>query len=162
MSIFSSKGKSGNRSVNFSAVDGLPGYQQGDAVNATIDKKSGMLIIRARVFQRPEVRLPLDRITYAESKTETEIREHDKSVIGRAAVGSLLLGPLGAIVGGMSGIGSKKSKSVRQFLIIAYMSTDGEEKAIALEIVGASIGWHEFLKEINPKFATAPESSVLL
>ena len=161
MSIFSTKDKSGNRSVNFSAVDGLPGYQQGDAVNATIDKKAGMLIIRARVFQRPEVRLPLDRITYAESKTETEIRERDKSVIGRAAVGSLL-GPLGAIVGGMSGIGTKKTKSVRQFLIIAYMSTDGEEKAIALEIVGASIGWHEFLKEINPKFATAPESSVLL
>ncbi len=36
------------------------------------------------------------------------IFEADKSVIKRAAVGSILLGPLGAIIGGMSGIGSKK------------------------------------------------------
>lgn len=144
------------------AVDGLPGYQQGDAINATINKASGILTIRARAFKRPEIQLPLDRITYAESKTETELQERDKSVIGRAAVGALFLGPLGAMIGGMSGIGSKQKKSVKQFLIIAYSSTSGEEKAIALEIVGASIGWEKFLKEINPKTAIQSDNSIVL
>lgn len=150
MPIFGSKDKSGNRSVNFMAVDGLPGYHQGDAVNATIDTVSRELVIKARAFKRPEIKLPLARITYAQSKTETEIQERDKSVIERAAVGALLLGPLGAMVGGMSGIGSKKKSSSKNFLIIAYSAQDGNEKAIALEIVGASIGWRDFLKEINP------------
>lgn len=36
-----------------------------------------------------------------------ELTNENKSVVGRAVVGGLLLGPLGAIVGGMSGIGSK-------------------------------------------------------
>ena len=44
----------------------------------------------------------------------------DKSVIGRAAVGAILLGPLGAIIGGMSGIGSKVKKVGKFFLVINY------------------------------------------
>ena len=36
-----------------------------------------------------------------------QLSSEDKSVIGRAVVGGLLLGPLGAVVGGISGIGSK-------------------------------------------------------
>ena len=144
------------------AVDGLPGYQQGDAINASINKASGILTIRARAFKRPEIQLSLDRITYAESKTETELQERDKSVIGRAAVGALFLGPLGAMIGGMSGIGTKKQKNVKQFLIIAYYSADGEERAIALEIVGASIGWEKFLKEINPKTEMQSDGSIVL
>ena len=36
-----------------------------------------------------------------------ELSTENKSVVGRAVVGGLLLGPLGAIVGGMSGIGTK-------------------------------------------------------
>ena len=45
---------------------------------------------------------------------EYETIEKDKSVIGRAVVGGLLLGPVGAIVGGMSGIGAKKETKVIQ------------------------------------------------
>ena len=45
---------------------------------------------------------------------EYETIEKDKSVIGRAIVGGLLLGPVGAIVGGMSGIGTKKETKVIQ------------------------------------------------
>lgn len=40
----------------------------------------------------------------------SQIFETDKSVIKRAAVGTILLGPLGGIIGGMSGIGRKKIK----------------------------------------------------
>jgi Domain of unknown function (DUF4352) len=51
--------------------------------------------------------------------SQSDLLRQDKSVIGRAVVGSLLMGPLGTIVGGMSGIGTK-SAAVNSFLVINY------------------------------------------
>ena len=48
---------------------------------------------------------------------EEKITQENKSVIGRAVVGGLLLGPLAAVVGGMSGIG-KKTKKLGSFLLV--------------------------------------------
>lgn len=39
-----------------------------------------------------------------------QITEKDKSVIGRAIVGGIAFGVVGAVVGGMSGLGTKKGK----------------------------------------------------
>lgn len=149
MPIFGSKDKENNRSVNFSCVDGLPGYASGDAVNATINLDQSILFLRARVFKRPEIKLYLDKITSVSVATETEIREKSKNVIGRAAIGTLLLGPLGAVVGGMSGVGSKKKKEIKSFLFITYLSSDISEKTIVLEIVGASLGWNKFVADLK-------------
>jgi hypothetical protein len=49
-----------------------------------------------------------------------ELAKIDKSVIGRAVVGGMILGPLGAIVGGMSGIGSKERFINKQYFVINY------------------------------------------
>jgi len=43
-----------------------------------------------------------------------------KSVVGRAIVGGLLTGGVGAIVGGMSGIGSKTQTKVEHYLLLQY------------------------------------------
>ncbi|MDD2286957.1 MAG: zinc ribbon domain-containing protein [Paludibacter sp.] len=55
--------------------------------------------------------------------TQEELVKTDKSVIGRAVVGGLILGPLGAIVGGMSGIGSKEKFINKQYFIINFWDT---------------------------------------
>ncbi len=52
--------------------------------------------------------------------SKTELIKESKSVIGRSIAGGLLLGPLGAIVGGMSGIGHKENQGSKHFLIINY------------------------------------------
>lgn len=56
--------------------------------------------------------LPLSEISEFDLKhkiiIEDKTTEKDKSIVGRAVVGGLLLGPVGAIVGGMTGIGTKK------------------------------------------------------
>jgi DNA-directed RNA polymerase subunit RPC12/RpoP len=52
--------------------------------------------------------------------TQEELAQIDKSVIGRAVVGGLILGPLGAIVGGMSGIGNKEKFINKHYFIINY------------------------------------------
>ena len=153
MPIFASKTKSGARSVNFTYAAGLPSYQPGDAVNATIDTAQGSLVIKARVFKRPEISLALDRITEVTRITEDEIIEKNKSVLGRAAIGALF-GPTAAIIGGLSGVGTTKKTKSRDFVIIKYTAT-AEDAPIVLEIVGASIGWDKFVKELRP--AQAPQ-----
>lgn len=52
--------------------------------------------------------------------TEEQIMSESKSVIGRAIVGGLILGPLGAVIGGMSGVGSKQKLKGKYYLIINY------------------------------------------
>lgn len=44
--------------------------------------------------------------------TEKEDIQQDKSVIKRAVVGGLLAGPVGAVVGGMSGLGTKHTTEI--------------------------------------------------
>lgn len=62
-------------------------------------------------------RIHFDQIIDMKCVPLENFEEQNKSVIGRAIVGGLLLGPLGAIVGGMSGIG-KKVKQLGKFVLI--------------------------------------------
>lgn len=57
--------------------------------------------------------------------------QKNKSVIGRAIVGGLILGPVGAIVGGMTGIGKKQvsTNMPENLLSISFLQQD-EEKII--------------------------------
>jgi len=89
-------------------------------------------------------------------KSQEEIIRTNKSVIGRAVVGGLILGPLGAIVGGMSGIGSKEKFINKTFLIINYWDTETKSAQTILisstekkEMVDAFIKRHEKEKERN-------------
>ena len=44
----------------------------------------------------------------------------NKSVIGRAVVGDLIMGPLGAVIGGMSALGAKQGVVVTQYVVINF------------------------------------------
>lgn len=62
-------------------------------------------------------------------RQEKIVEEKSKSVVGRAVLGGVLLGPLGAVVGGMSGIGSKKIDltPVANIVSISYENNGIEE-----------------------------------
>ena len=51
--------------------------------------------------------------------SSAEIVQSNK-VIGRAVAGALIMGPIGAIVGGMSGIGAKEKVKVTKYMVINY------------------------------------------
>ena len=151
--IFGKKNKSGNRSVNLSFIDGIESYSKGIAVELSMDDKEQCLAMKARVFKdKPIIKLKYEQIIAANVVTEKEIIESDKSVVGRAVVGGVLLGPLGAIVGGMSGIGNKTKSNTHYFMVINYKSNTGETKILSFEIVGSSLHWSEFIKELKNKF----------
>lgn len=83
--------------------------------------------------EKKKFELDLDRITAAEALRKTDLLQKDKSVIARGVIGGVLIGPLGAIIGGMSGIGKKNKKG--DYLVLNYKSVDdGEVKVIIFDM----------------------------
>jgi hypothetical protein len=75
--------------------------------------------------------IKLNKIRAAVVKSERELIEKGKSVVGRALIGTVLVPGLGTIVGGMSGIGTKKKKgALNHFLILNYTDSQGELAAV--------------------------------
>lgn len=82
-------------------------------INSTNYIKEGEVNVAARTnglsfhFELKSFMISYDQIVEIKSFSHTQLKG-EKSVIDRAAAGWLLLGPAGAVVGGLSGLGSKK------------------------------------------------------
>ena len=85
----------------------------GKPANLICDKKKQVLICKQPFKKDPEFTIDIADVESAEVITEQELK--DKSVIGRAIVGGLLFGGVGAIVGGLSG--TDKTKLVKYLSI---------------------------------------------
>ncbi len=149
MGLFSKKNKA--LSANFSFVDGVEGFTKGLLVNITADDSNGKLVIKGKFSNTPEVNLKYEQITGITCTTEKEIIEKSKSVVGRAAIGGVLLGPLGAIVGGMSGVGNKQQKKTSYYMIINYKSRDGETKVLSFEVTETIGSWDKLISHVRNK-----------
>lgn len=95
-----------------------------------------------------------DQIISIKQTSRQELISKDKTVIGRAVVGGLILGPLGAIVGGMSGIGTKEQIKNRHYLVLNYWeiaSQSAQTLLIAGEknLITAFIKRHQQEQTIN-------------
>lgn len=111
-------------------IDGLPVSSKAN-INITCD---GTQIIIEEVklkFTKNEVlntfRINLENVLDLIVADKKEIINKNKSVIGRGVAGGLIFGPVGAMLGGMSGIGNKQEiKKLGTFLVISYKNRDGE------------------------------------
>ncbi len=136
MGVFNCIDKEGNRYSNFLMVDGIKSINSGMPVRLTL-QNDGKLKIEQRLFKNKSVYLAYNQITNAGRITEKEIIEKSKSVVGRAAAGGLLLGPLGAIVGGMSGTGTKTKTKYETYFVINYKSgSTGEPEVLSFKYAG--------------------------
>lgn len=64
-----------------------------------------------------------------------EIVEKNRSVIGRAVAGGLLFGGLGAVVGAVSGTGTKGTKQIDRYFVISYTAKDGSDQFLEFKDV---------------------------
>ncbi|WP_042170675.1 hypothetical protein [Paenibacillus gorillae] len=78
-------------------------------------------------------KIPLANFLGSTITTEKDLTEVNKSVIGRGIVGGLLFGPAGLVLGGMSGIGTKKG-STHQVYIVSFVSSNGEVRNITFKM----------------------------
>jgi hypothetical protein len=69
------------------------------------------------------VAIEKDKVLFWSVEPQTDIlNKKSKSIIGRALLGGLLLGPIGAVVGGMTGVGDKvvKFSEVDNIISVSY------------------------------------------
>lgn len=106
---------------------------EGKAANLISDKKKGTVTCKQPFKKEPDFVLDVDDIESIDILTEEEAK--NKSVIGRAIVGGVLFGGVGAVVGGLSGVGQKKK--IREILSIDTM--DGKTYLLPVH-TGAAAG----------------------
>ena len=80
-----------------------------------------------------KINLDYSKITDVVYSAEVEEIQKSKSSIGRAVAGGMLFGGVGAVVGAISGTGTKTKKERHFYFIIAYTSAQGEEKFLQFE-----------------------------
>ena len=139
-------------SINLIHIDGVSGYGKGTAISINLDDSNKCLTINARVYEKPLVHLSYEQIVDIDAIDEEKIIEKSKSTVGRALAGGILLGPLGAIIGGMSGIGTNKTSSTTYYMIINYKSQDGEIKVLSFKINGGP--WSKFIWSVRHRIKT--------
>ena len=84
-------------------------------------------------FGKQEAKFNYSQIKDVFYGIETDIINIEKSSIGRALAGGLLFGGVGAVVGAISGSGTKQKKERHFYFIISYLSSNNEEKVIQFE-----------------------------
>lgn len=134
----------------FKLIDGIEGWGQATSV-IKIELFETEMIFYSTVFgnSSKSIKLKYEQVTCANVYSEKEIIEKSKNVIGRAAVGAALFGPVGAIVGGLSGTGTKSSNKTNYYYTIHYNSSNGEPKMITLSTDCASCDMYEFDKVLK-------------
>lgn len=73
------------------------------------------------------------QVTNVVYNCEVETKTVKKSPIGRAIVGGILTGGVGAVVGAVSGIGTKEKVKKRYYFTICYTSSMGTSESIKFE-----------------------------
>lgn len=102
-------------------------------------------------------RIPLENIVLFETMTERELRS--KSALGRGIVGGVLMGETGAVLGGLSGTGTKEVLTMALTIVYASASAPGAPKALLFDATNGT--WQmqnmkaikkiqRVLKEITP------------
>lgn len=114
----------------FKILDSLGKNSSGDMVDIAL--YNDHLIIKGGI-NKQEITLNYNQITDVFYGYKTEMVEQNKSVIGRAVAGGLLFGGVGAVVGAVSGTGSKEKAERGLYFIISYKSSNGEDAFLRFE-----------------------------
>lgn len=122
-------------------IEGIPGLSK-DAI-------AEIFLYEDKIMINKDKFISIDRIIAVDFFSEKEVNEKGKSVIGRAAVGGLLLGPLGAIIGGVSGTGKKEKSKTHYFISIEFNGVDGTQHVAIFLLTDFAWGYNGFLKEID-------------
>lgn len=135
-------------------LHGLPGLSGKEFVKLFFTNDKIITKVNITKVNKKTYELSYDKITAIAYANKSDILTKDRSVIGRGIAGGILLGPVAAVIGGMSAVGKKKHIK-GEFLIINYISSDNEEpKTIIFDLHKGSIAKkaEKFILDKRPKF----------
>lgn len=107
---------------------------------------NGLMITRS-LFS-PALSIHRSQIISLEHTSQEEVHRVGKSVVGRAIIGGVLTGGIGAIVGGLSGIGSKEKKTDVHYLVVNFWDVKARIPQTAL-ISGNKVQIKAFVERYN-------------
>ena len=111
---------------HYTSLQLTSGLPLAEHTNCTLFLTPDDLIIEA---MEQQYTIPVDRILAAQTKGDTEIMREVTSSGGKALVGGLFFGPVGAIIGARSK--TKRIIQVTCYLIINYINKDNETAVLA-------------------------------
>lgn len=142
------KNNTKNRKAVVTYIQGLPDVEKGASFNATYDDENFILeesigIIKiGRIFK-----IPVSRLICIEMVDETTIEQKKKSVVARGIAGSILLGPAGMVLGGISGVGTQDKKVKTTVITISYYGDNEQDiKTILLTEKGGMFSMFGLVK----------------
>lgn len=95
------------------------------------------------------------RIADVDIISKKNIVEKQKSVIGRGVAGAIVFGPVGGLIGAMSGIGSKTSTAVSAVLCIVFENQGGDgynSFSFAIDTAQEAAAAQGFISEFRQRF----------
>lgn len=94
--------------------------------------------------------IPIKRLIGIGYYTGAEYATRKKSVVGRAAIGGMMFGGAGAVVGGMSGSGeSKVLKGYKTVIAISYYSRNRDISEISISSMLDTQEYYKFTNIVN-------------
>lgn len=118
-------------SENFVLLEAVGQLRTGSVIDVAL--YDDHLTLTEMFTKKPPISLKYSQITDVYYGVQTEIVKKDKSPIGRAVAGGLLFGGVGAVVGAVSGTGTKEKKVNKFLFIISYTSSSGEAQFLQFE-----------------------------
>ena len=115
-------------------------------------------------LQKKKLTLNYDQITDVFYGMETELKSKPKSVIGRAAVGGVLFGGVGAVIGAVSGSSQKQIKERHFYFIVSFKGSDGQDGYLQFEDTRLYKGLKlsQKLKELSGVQNSSPDENIQL
>lgn len=109
-------------------MHGFPGLNGGEFAKLFFADKNLTVRVNKKTYE-----LDYQKITAVAYGNKNDLLKKDRSVIGRGIAGGILLGPVAAIIGGMSAMG--KQKHIKgEFLILNYMDQKDEERTLIFDL----------------------------
>lgn len=106
--------------LKFRHINGIPNLPEGTIVTISSDDELINIDDKYFILQK--------NVQYKNITDSKMLTEKQKSVIQRSLVGIVVAGPLGAIIGGISGVGTKQTTELVHFLNIGYRDKVGIDR----------------------------------
>jgi len=128
-------------------------------------RPNGLLVeISMALFKKEYIAIPSEEFKFWTIESDSELFQNkDKSVVGRALLGGLLLGPIGAIVGGISGVGDKKVASkFNKAILSIFCESDNKENVLlfSVEPKNKDIVFNWLMKSYSTKYKKPEEINI--